>query len=91
MEQAACRGDKNPAYLQDLQIYHVHEDLRERNQHLIDAAKANCDRCEVSESCLEFILNANYDPGGVYAGTNGEQRDVMRKRLRNRRQKATIL
>lgn len=51
----------------------------------VDAAKAVCGRCPVTDDCLEWALETNQD-AGVWGGlSEDERRSLRRSRQRRRR------
>lgn len=51
----------------------------------VDAAKAVCARCAVTDDCLEWALETNQD-AGVWGGlSEDERRSLRRSRQRRRR------
>lgn len=55
----------------------------------IDAAKAVCNRCEVTEPCLDFALTTNQF-SGVWGGRSEEERrQIRRDRAKPARREAT--
>lgn len=51
----------------------------------VDAAKAVCTRCPVTDECLEWALETNQD-AGVWGGlSEDERRSLRRSRQRRRR------
>lgn len=53
----------------------------------IDAAKAICGQCPVTDHCLEFALATNQD-SGVWGGTSEEERRSLRRQMVAARRKA---
>lgn len=43
-------------------------------------ARATCAECPVKDECLQFALDSERDPGGIYGGTNAQQRRQMKKK-----------
>ncbi|MFD2759147.1 WhiB family transcriptional regulator [Gulosibacter faecalis] len=45
----------------------------------IDAAKAICGRCPVTEQCLQYALDTNQD-SGVWGGLSEDERRALKRR-----------
>jgi WhiB family transcriptional regulator, redox-sensing transcriptional regulator len=54
----------------------------------IDAAKAVCGTCPVSDRCLEFALATNQE-SGVWGGRSEEERRALRRQRRLEARRAT--
>jgi WhiB family redox-sensing transcriptional regulator len=65
---AACRGHSPSTFVLG----------RGANAAVMDRARAICDRCTVSEQCLDFAL-ADPDAVGIWAGTTGAERRLLRR------------
>jgi WhiB family redox-sensing transcriptional regulator len=66
--EAACRGTDPSTFVLG----------RGANAAVMARARAICDRCTVSEQCLDFAL-ADPDAVGVWAGTTGTERRLLRR------------
>jgi WhiB family redox-sensing transcriptional regulator len=57
----------------------------------IQAAKAVCDRCQVTEACLQFALETNQQDGIWGGTTEAERRRVRRAWLADLRRQAKAI
>jgi len=65
--EAACRGMGTDGFVLS----------RGANESIMSRARAICDRCTVSQECLDFAL-ADPDSMGIWGGTTAQQRRAMR-------------
>lgn len=69
-EQAACRSTDPELFFPVGSTGPVLEEIQ--------AAKAVCARCPVSQACLQFALDTNQDTG-IWGGTTEEERRRLRR------------
>lgn len=58
----------------------------ERDSNAVAAARAICSRCPVAAECLDYALACEdldpYGGHGVWAGLTGQERNLLRRRLK---------
>ena len=56
------------------------------NSHGVITARKVCDKCEVSDECLNYALN-NYLDIGIFGGKSGRERRILQRERKNEQSK----